>query len=183
MESSSGSDGERCAEVLRLGHRPQRDERMTSHVGLTARALGGDKIYLATSDSKPKETVDNVTERFGGDFETVLTEKPRKLMRDWDGVVVHLTMYGQPVQDVIDEVRTDRLDKPTLAVVGSQKVSWDVYETADYNVGVTNQPHSEVAALAVFLHEYFEGEELERKFQGGEVEVVPSEKGKEMREL
>ncbi|MCG7848715.1 MAG: tRNA (cytidine(56)-2'-O)-methyltransferase, partial [ANME-2 cluster archaeon] len=26
--------------VLRLGHRPERDQRVTTHVGLTARALG-----------------------------------------------------------------------------------------------------------------------------------------------
>jgi tRNA (cytidine56-2'-O)-methyltransferase len=88
-------------------------------------------------------------------------------------------MYGEPVQDVIDDVR----DEPVLAVVGAGKVDGWVYEEADYNVGVTNQPHSEVAALAVFLHEYFGGEELEARFAGGEVEVVPSASGKETRSI
>ncbi len=161
---------ERRVEVLRMGHRPKRDERMTSHVGLTSRALGADRIHIASSSEKPRETIESVTERFGGDFEVKLTEKPRSIIRGWEGDVVHLTMYGLPIQDVIDEVRQEDV----LVVVGSQKVPGYVYGLSDYNVGVTNQPHSEVAGLSVFLHEYFEGAELENEFEGGEIEVVPS---------
>ncbi|NIS35916.1 MAG: tRNA (cytidine(56)-2'-O)-methyltransferase, partial [Actinobacteria bacterium] len=47
--------------------------------------------------------------------------------------------------------REARAEAPLLVVVGAAKVSFDVYEAADWNVAVTNQPHSEVAALAVFL--------------------------------
>ena len=32
--------------VLRLGHRPERDARVTTHVGLTARALGASGMLL-----------------------------------------------------------------------------------------------------------------------------------------
>ncbi|MDY6764778.1 MAG: tRNA (cytidine(56)-2'-O)-methyltransferase [Halobacteria archaeon] len=172
--------GKKRVEVLRLGHRPKRDERMTSHVGLTARAFGADKIHIATSDTKPKETIDSVVRKFGGEFETVLTQEPKRVIREWEGSVSHLTMYGLPMQDVIDDIK--ELD-PLLVVVGSKKVPRYVYRMADYNVGITNQPHSEVAALAVFLHELFEGDELESVFEGGRVEVVPSENSKEMREL
>ncbi|MFB6284923.1 MAG: tRNA (cytidine(56)-2'-O)-methyltransferase [Halobacteria archaeon] len=157
-------------EVLRLGHRPARDERLTSHVCLTARAFGADVIHVEGGDSKPIETVESVTERFGGDVSVKLTRSPKKLVRDWDGVVTHLTMYGLPVQDAVEEIRGEDI----LVVVGSQKVSGDFYGLADYNVGVTNQPHSEVAALAVFLHEFYEGSELEFNFQGGEFEIEPS---------
>jgi tRNA (cytidine56-2'-O)-methyltransferase len=90
-------------------------------------------------------------------------------------------MYGEPLQDVVDDVR--ETDEPVLAVVGAGKVDGWVYGESDYNVGVTNQPHSEVAALAVFLHEYFGGDELDADFDGGEIEVVPSESGKETRSL
>lgn len=32
--------------VLRLGHRPERDQRVTTHVGLLSRALGAKGMYL-----------------------------------------------------------------------------------------------------------------------------------------
>ncbi len=175
-------------EVLRLGHRPGRDERLTSHVGLTARAFGADRVHVSGGeDIGPVETVERVVDRFGGEFEARREESPKKLVREWSGVVVHLTMYGLPLQDVVDDVRSEADALPadaggTLVCVGSRKVHGWVYDEADYNVGVTNQPHSEVAALAVFLHELYEAEELEQEFPGGEIEVVPSERGKETRE-
>jgi len=165
------------AEVLRLGHRPERDERLTTHVCLTARALGADAVHVDGNGSGPVGTAREVTRRFGGEFEAGTVESPRSVMRGYDGNVVHLTMYGEPVQDVIEEVR----DEPVLAVVGAGKVDGWVYGEVDYNVGVTNQPHSEVAALSVFLHEYFDGDELDVSFEGGEIEVVPSERGKKTR--
>ena len=53
-----------------------------------------------------------------------------------------------------------------------------MYEHADWNVGVTNQPHSEVASLAVFLDRLFEGRELDREWQNPDRVVVPQETGK-----
>ena len=164
--------------VLRLGHRPGRDDRMTTHVGLTARALGADRVLLAGEASQARETVADITDRFGGPFEAELVEGGERVVRDWDGTVVHLTMYGLPVQEVEDEVRAAHADEPLLVVVGAEKVPFDVYEAADYNVGVTNQPHSEVAALAVFLDKLFEGRELRREWVDPEREVVPKETGK-----
>ena len=72
-------------------------------------------------------------------------------------------MYGERVQDVEDEIRAAHQSAPVLVVVGSQKVPFDVYDAADYNVGVTNQPHSEVAGLAVFLDHLFGGLDLVRE--------------------
>ncbi|MDZ7687443.1 MAG: tRNA (cytidine(56)-2'-O)-methyltransferase [Halobacteriales archaeon] len=171
----------RNVEVLRLGHRPERDARLTTHVCLTARAFGADAVHVDGNDKRPVETARDITRRFGGDFEARSVESPRSVVNDFDGTVVHLTMYGEPVQDVVDEVRD--ADEPVLALVGAGKVDGWVYGEADYNVGVTNQPHSEVAALAVFLHEYFDSDELDASFEGGEIEVVPSESGKETRSL
>ena len=164
--------------VLRLGHRPGRDDRMTTHVGLTARALGADRVLLTGKASHAKETVEEVTRRFGGSFDATLVDSGKRVVRNWDGPVVHLTMYGLPVQDVTDEIRNTSTDQPLLIVVGAEKVSFDVYEEADYNVGVTNQPHSEVAALAVFLDRLFEGRELEQEWDGADRRVVPKETGK-----
>ncbi|MEF8779618.1 MAG: tRNA (cytidine(56)-2'-O)-methyltransferase [Haloferacaceae archaeon] len=208
--------------VLRYGHRPGRDDRMTTHVGLTARALGADGVLFPTNAGQSKETVDGVTERFGGPFVAELRGEQRAAVRDWQGIVVHLTMYGEPVQDVEDEIRRhhrgdgDEGDggegdgvegdggegdgvegdggegdgvegddatgsgEPILVVVGGEKVPFELYERADYNVAVTNQPHSEVAGLAVFLDRLFEGRELDREWEDADRRVLPRETGKEV---
>ena len=165
--------------VLRLGHRPGRDDRMTTHVALTARALGADRAVLVGDTSQSTETVETVTERFGGPFAVERVDEWRPLLQEWPGRVVHLTMYGEPIQRVQGAVRAAHAGgDPLLVVVGSQKVPFEVYDAADWNVAVTNQPHSEVAGLAVFLDRLFEGRELEREWVDAEKRVVPTEAGK-----
>lgn len=164
--------------VLRLGHRPGRDDRMTAHVGLTARALGGDRLILPENATDASQTVRDVTARFGGPFSVEHTTSPMAMIRKWEGTVVHLTMYGEQVQAVEDEIRSSQSANPILVVVGAEKVSFDVYDHADWNVAITNQPHSEVAGLAVFLDRLFDGTELDREWVGGTHRVRPRETGK-----
>jgi tRNA (cytidine56-2'-O)-methyltransferase len=166
--------------VLRLGHRPGRDERITTHVGLTARALGADGVILAGAGHSRADTIVDITERFGGPFEVETTDEPKRLIRDFPGSVVHLTMYGEPIQDVESAITADHDDGPLLVVVGAEKVPFEVYERADYNVGVTNQPHSEIASLAVFLDRLYDGRELEREWEDPDKVVVPMETGKKV---
>ncbi|WP_049987023.1 tRNA (cytidine(56)-2'-O)-methyltransferase [Halobellus rufus] len=169
---------EREVAVLRYGHRPGRDDRMTTHVGLTARALGADRVIFPDNAGQSLETVEDITGRFGGPFEVELTGELDATIRNWDGAVVHLTMYGERVQDVEGDVREAHGEQPLLVVVGGEKVPFEVYEAADWNVGVTNQPHSEVAGLAVFLDHLFEGRELDREWVDAERRVIPQERGK-----
>ncbi|MDR5671924.1 SpoU rRNA Methylase family enzyme [Halalkaliarchaeum sp. AArc-CO] len=173
--------------VLRYGHRPGRDDRMTTHVGLTARALGADRVLFPSNATQSKETVDTVTDRFGGPFVAELRDDQNAIVRDWDGIVVHLTMYGEPIQEVQAEIRDRHRPEtgtaegePILIVVGGEKVPFELYERADFNVGVTNQPHSEVAGLAVFLDRLFEGHELDREWEDADRRVVPRKTGKEV---
>jgi len=166
--------------VLRLGHRPGRDERITTHVGLTARALGADGVVLAGAAGSRADTVVDITDRFGGPFDVETTDEPKRHIRDFPGTVVHLTMYGEPIQDVEADIRADHGTGPLLVVVGAEKVPFEVYERADYNVGVTNQPHSEIASLAVFLDRLYEGSELDREWEDPDQVVVPMETGKKV---
>ncbi len=168
--------------VLRLGHRPGRDERMTTHVGLTARALGADRVVLAQEGASRADTIVDITDRFGGPFDVETTDEPMAVLNGWDGVIVHLTMYGLPLQEVEGEIRKCHGSEPLLVVVGAEKVPWDVYDGADWNVGVTNQPHSEVASLAAFLDRLFEGKELDREWEDAEKRVVPQAEGKRVEE-
>ncbi len=161
--------------VLRIGHRPQRDKRITTHVALVARAFGADEIIITTKDEKVEETVRDVTSRFGGDFKIRSGIPWRKVLREFNGVVVHLTMYGVPVEKAIKKIPKD---ENLLVVVGAEKVPREIYDRADFNIAIGNQPHSEVAALAIFLDRYFGGREFERDFENAKVKIIPQERGK-----
>jgi len=164
--------------VLRLGHRPFRDKRVTTHVGLASRAFGADGMYLAADDPGIAGSIRDVAARWGGDFFIEDGVSWKRCVREWKergGCVVHLTMYGLPMKEVIGEIRgRDEL----LVVVGAEKVPGEVYGLADYNVSVTSQPHSEVSGVAVFLDHLFEGAELDRTYPGAELAIVPSRDGK-----
>ena len=70
--------------------------------------------------------------------------------------------------------------KSLLVIVGAEKVPREIYNLASYNVSVGSQPHSEVAALAVFLDRLFMGEELYTTFVKAKIRVKPSSRGKEV---
>ena len=65
-----------------------------------------------------------------------------------------------------------------MIVVGAEKVPREIYEIADYNVAVGNQPHSEVSALAVVLDRIQKGKQFVTKFEDPVREIIPTKKGK-----
>jgi tRNA (cytidine56-2'-O)-methyltransferase len=162
--------------VLRIGHRIGRDKRITTHVALVARAFGADKILIDTLDRKLAETIRSTSKRFGGNFEIQTGVDKKKTLKDWSGPVVHLTMYGQELDKSIKKIDKN---KDLLIVVGAEKVPGYVYEMADFNISVGNQPHSEVAALAIFLDRLNKGAWQKKKFNG-KLEILPSNKGKKV---
>jgi len=167
--------------VLRLGHRVVRDKRLTTHVLLAARAFGAaGVIYSGQRDEGLEKSIRRVVEIWGGPFQVEYRRDWRGVIEEWRsrGEVIHLTMYGVPIQEVIGEIRRSRKDK--LVVVGGPKVPAAVYELADWNVSITLQPHSEVSALSVFLHELFEGRELSKDFKDAKLKVVPQPRGKKV---
>jgi len=168
--------------VLRMGHRIPRDQRITTHVCLTARAFGADGVIVSdVMDKGLEETVRKVVETWGGTFFIETGPPWRKVVEEWlakGGEVIHLTQYGIPLIDVIDEIRNSGRDK--LIVVGAKKQPREIYEIATYNVSITNQPHSEVAALCLFLHYLWEGEEFRREFKGARLKIIPQARGKKV---
>ncbi|MBU2559675.1 tRNA (cytidine(56)-2'-O)-methyltransferase [archaeon] len=159
-------------EVLRLGHRPIRDKRITTHIGLVARAFGADKMLLPERDENIEKSVCSLVENWGGDFSIDIVGDWKSYIRGFKGTVVHLTMYGMPVDEAIGDVTGD-----VLVVVGSEKVPRFVFDNADYNISIGNQPHSEVSALAIFLDRFFDGAGLKRDF-GGKLKIEPSTSSK-----
>jgi tRNA (cytidine56-2'-O)-methyltransferase len=168
--------GDMMITVLRLGHRKGRDKRVTSHVGLVARAFGAEELLISGKDEGIEETMRDVTTRFGGDFRVKSGVKWRKIIKGWKGTKVHLTMYGEHIDDVIQKISRK---EDLLVIVGAEKVPGEVFKAVDFNIAVGNQPHSEVAALAVFMDRLSCGEGLRKDFQG-RLEIVPSKKGKKV---
>lgn len=169
--------------VLRWGHRA-RDFRLTTHVALVSRALGASGLYLAdVADEGLKNTVEKVIQTWGGKFDLQMAVPWRQVVQEWKGrgVVVHLTMYGENMgnSDVVERIR--KTGRDVLVIVGSRKVPLDFYTLSDFNVAVGNQPHSEVAAIALFLDRFFEGKELSMEFENAKIKIIPSAKGKRTR--
>jgi len=162
--------------VYRYGHRPARDKRITTHLALTARAFGARRMVMDTRDESIENVVADITRRFGGSFAVSSGTPWRPFLSSWKGCIVHLTMYGQPLPEVMGNIRGQ---DEVLVLVGSQKVPADFYQRAHYNVAVGNQPHSEVAALALFLDRITEGRWMDTDFFGP-LTVVPQERGKKV---
>ena len=166
--------------VLRLGHRPERDKRVTTHVFLAARAFGAcGAFYSGQRDEGVERSVKKVVDMWGGNFTVQFIEDWIAKIKEWrknGGEVIHLTMYGLPLNEVIQKIRGSNKDK--LIIVGGAKVPKIVYELADWNVSITSQPHSEVSALGVFLHELYMGRELNKTFENAKIRIIPQERGK-----
>ena len=162
--------------VLRLGHRIARDKRITTHVALVARAFGADQILIDTLDKKLEENINLTCSRFGGNFKIKTGVNTKKILKQWKGTIIHLTMYGETLDKSIKKI-----DKKTnlLIIIGAEKVPAYIYEIADQNISIGNQPHSEGAALAIFLDRYNESKWLKKKFNG-KIQIQPSNKGKKV---
>ena len=165
-------------EVLRIGHRPERDKRITTHVALTARAFGASKIYLSNPDSRVVSSVEEVVKKFGGNFSIVPTSNPKGLVKSSTSQIIHLTMFGLPIDEKIKEIGNK--DKDVLFIVGAEKVPAWVFEYSDYNISIGNQPHSEVAALAIAINNFTSGSY--NKGFDGKLSVIPSATHREMKE-
>ena len=169
--------------VLRLGHRLVRDDRTTTHVALVSRALGCKKIFMSDVDDSILETMKKVSADWGGsrEFDIEIIQNWKPVINSWKknkGIVIHLTMYGVNIENLSLDFGSK---KNILIVVGASKVPKEVYSLADMNIAVGNQPHSEIAALAIFLDRFFKGKELISPFPNAKMSIIPSSHGKRVK--
>ena len=175
-------------EVLRLGHRLGRDPRITTHLALVSRAMGASNFVLAgDEDEKLFSNIDSVNERFGHGLSCRYEKSPMRMLREIANsdeeskpIIVHLTMYGEPFKEVIPNIPKH---KPVVVVVGGAKVPGELFKLSDFNIAVGNQPHSEVAALALFLDSWTDGEGFNREFSDPQLVISPSKSGKDVKEV
>lgn len=170
--------------VFRLGHRLPRDERITTHVCLVARAFGANSIiYSGQKDNSLEKSVSGVVSSWGGKFSIEHEASPIERLEGLKKAgysIIHLTVYGMPIPE--KEAQLMKVEK-AVVVVGGEKVPTEVYNMADFNISVGSQPHSEVAALAICLDRMMGGKELKREFEsnfGGKIYLEPVEKGKKI---
>lgn len=161
------------ARILRLVHRKERDKRLTTHCALIARALGASRMnYTGEEDAAFELSVKKVREKWGGAFQVRHAKSWKRVVASAKRAgfkVIHLTMYGEPF-----ESKKFKADSKLLVIIGGSKVPKEVYEEADYNLGVTNQPHSEAGALAVFLYSLG----LKPKHANWKSRIAPNPRGK-----
>ncbi|MBS7655844.1 tRNA (cytidine(56)-2'-O)-methyltransferase [Candidatus Bathyarchaeota archaeon] len=173
--------------VLRWGHR-SRDLRVTTHLALTARAFGASGLILSdVKDEKIEKSIMKVNELWGGKFFFKMGIPWRKVVEEWrknNGIIVHLTMYGENIESS-NLQKIKETGRNVLLIVGSQKVPRIFFspEISDFNVAVGNQPHSEVAAIAVFLDRFFNGKELIKEFENAKIRIIPSKRSKKVLRL
>ena len=168
-------------EVLRIGQRVVRDDRVTTHVALVARSFGAQKIYMNEVNPEIKRTISGINKTWGGNFKIEIISEWKKIIKEKKNAavkIVHLTMYGLSINDVENKLRNE--DK-ILIIVGAEKVPSDIFEMADYNVAIGNQPHSEISALGVLLDRIQCGSQFETKFENSERVIIPQEQGKNVR--
>lgn len=167
--------------VLRIGHRLVRDDRTTTHAILVSRAFGSNTIYMTDIDDKIKKTIEKVNNSWGGinEFNLKIISNWKKLIKEWkesQGKIIHLTMYGLQLNEVIEDIKL--IEQKILVIIGAEKSPKEIYYLADYNISIGNQPHSEIAALAVFLDRLFEGKQFNKEFPNGNMKIIPSCRGK-----
>ena len=165
-------------EVVRIGQRLVRDDRVTTHVALVSRAFGAEKIFMTEVNPEIKDTLEKINRTWGGDFVVEFIDKWKSVVKkkkENNFKIIHLTMYGENVNDVQEKLRKEQ---NLLVVVGAEKVPREIYELADFNVGVGSQPHSEISALAILLDRIQKGKQFEKTFSDAKREIIPTKKGK-----
>ncbi len=165
-------------EVVRIGQRLVRDDRVTTHVALVSRAFGAEKIYMTEVNPEIKDTLQKINKTWGGEFDVEFIEKWKPIVKkkkEENFKIVHLTMYGESINDVQQKLGKE---ENILVVVGAEKVPREIYGLADYNVGVGSQPHSEISALAILLDRIQNGKQFEKSFPGAIRKIIPTKNGK-----
>ena len=165
-------------EVVRIGQRVVRDDRVTTHVALVSRGFGAERIYMTEVNPEIKETIEKINNTWGGNFQVEFIEKWKTIVKkkkDEGFKVVHLSMYGESINDAEEKIGKE---EKLLIVVGAEKVPREIYELADYNVGVGSQPHSEISALAILLDRIQKGKQFEKEFPNAKRKIIPTKNGK-----
>ena len=130
-------------------------------------------------DPEIENTIKKMNKTWGGEFEVEFFDDWKKIVnaKISDYKIIHLTMYGEKIDDVAKEIRKNQ---NILIIVGAEKVPRSIYEKSDFNISVSNQPHSEISALAIVLDRLHRGKQFDMKFENSTRRIIPTKKGKKV---
>ena len=98
-------------EVVRIGQRVVRDDRVTTHVALVSRAFGAEKIFMTEVNPEIKDTLEKINKTWGGDFTVEFIDNWKSIVKNKkkDGFkIIHLSMYGEKINSVQGELSQRR---------------------------------------------------------------------------
>lgn len=144
---------------------------------LTSRALGASEItFVGKRDSRLARYIDSLNKKWGGRFRVQFARSYKDVLKSMIKYKkVYLTRYGLPLQDKNYLLKTYK--NMVLIVTLKDKDQLNpIHKLADFNISVSLQPHCSAAAIAIFLHEFYNGRELAMHFENAKVKLV-HEKG------
>ena len=142
---------------------------------LSARAFGASNVTFVTKRNPRLERhFKSLNKKWGGSFFVSFTNNWKNfLMEKKNYKIVYLTRYGVPITKVEYSLKTY---KNILLVVTQTEGVKNLYKMADFNISITSQPHCSSAAIALFLHHFYEGRELAMHFENAKFKVIPEER-------
>jgi tRNA (cytidine56-2'-O)-methyltransferase len=158
--------------ILRLSHRHFRDQRITTHVALIARAFGCTTFtYTGEMDKEMEKSINDIIDRWGGTFEVQHLTSYRSYIKNFKGKIIHFSMYGEDHRKTIADVKKISEDEDLLLIVGGAKVPPEIYELSHFNTAIGFQPHSEIGAIAIFLSDFLGTDILYQSFSGSKISL------------
>ncbi len=143
---------------------------------LTSRALGASEItFIGKKSSKLTRYINNLNANWGGKFKVSYAKSYKEVLKASSKYAkICLTRYGIPLQTKIYTLKTY---KNIVLVVPLNENIKVLQNLTNFNISVSSQPHCGVAAIAVFLHEFYSGRELSMHFENAKYKLVPTEHG------
>lgn len=143
---------------------------------LTARAFGAAEITLVgRNDPKLLKYMNGLNKKWGGSFRVKFVKNYKDALKSASKYTkVYLTRFGMALQSKSYILKTY---KNMVLIVSTKDVSKQLHQIADYNISISTQPHCGAAAIAIFLHEFYNGRELAMHFENAKLKLVPSEHG------
>jgi tRNA (cytidine56-2'-O)-methyltransferase len=126
--------------------------------------------YSGEKDENLETSLIDVSKRWGGKYKVQYIEKIPSYIKNWGGIKIHSTMYGEPHQKTV-ETLTEHPDENLLIIVGGAKVPRYIYSLADFNTAIGWQPHSEVSAVAILLYSLVGDQSMYTSYDNAEISL------------
>jgi tRNA (cytidine56-2'-O)-methyltransferase len=155
--------------VLAIGRSPY---EVNLDLCLTARALGASEItFISKKDARLLRHMGTLNKKWGGKFRVQFAKSYQEALKSATKYKkVYLTRYGVPLQTKSYTLKTYK----NLVLIVTLKDEVDaIHKIADFNISVSSQPHCSAAAIAIFLHDFYNGRELAMHFENAEYKLVP----------